>query len=665
MQYTLYVDESGDFGHGNKDGEDWVVGGVLCPSEPSIAEKKIGNRLNPIPSQYGLEGRNQLHRTELNQRANSHSSEWDFEQIGNLTRSLFMAVLDAAPNSQFVAVRNPSQRGLDDAEETYRLMVIDLIAVADSILPADESIDRLNIRAATRTGEEGQMTTETQLGARLEKLVGTIEVDLASRGLIGLLSEDDLILQQQNTSWLLTVADFWCNSVYNLDRPESGAAVNAILDQGAGRIFTTWTDDVRVRRALVAERDGNYGLALYRWSILIISSSDDHNQLEVMTRLCHQIITSAQRSPRPTFEQIIEMLWCQFGEEERYSDLLAALRGLENALETAADEANNLTCSVGAVLFRFRNMIHLAANRDGLTEIALKIADQQKEAASQIGYDPDNFSLILDSQLLHIHSLHHALDFDTGLREAEKHRDQVQMYGDLWDLLDENELNFEGSRMNLKSEMTWVESKVYSADPDDSLSEVLTRIEALKDISMAEYDRSRLLNHSILARLRRGWWAGALDESLNALSESGDQYTLAYAARAAATSVLISKVDHRHRTEEIHGIVQERLYGDQTGAFYGLAHRDLSLIEHVLNEDNPAARTALRQGRKALTWSPQSSRTLIRDWVSWTFDLTGRFLSKENEMQIEIPSAFRDTLLDVSVLKGRDGLLRARRVSPY
>ena len=670
MEYTLFVDESGHFGHDDTPSEDWVVGGVLFPSAPTTAEKSAGNRLNPIPSQYGLDGRGDLHRTELNKRALSSSSAWDFQRIGALTQSLFGAVRKASKEAQFVAVRNPSQRRLSDPEETYRLMLVDLIALADSVLPPDEAIDRLHLCVASRTNREGRMTTRTELGERLRSVVGAVEVDLASRGAAGLLRQENVGLRQQTNSWLLTVSDFWCNAVYNQDRPESKQVVDTLLNQGGGRVFTSWSDDVRVRRALVAERDGNYGLALYRWASLGLEANDTTPRTDALNRLCRQL-ASTPRSPRPTFEQAIEMIWRRFGKKERYGAVLTALRSLEEAVESVADDLP----SADALLFRLRNMRHLAANRDGRTETALSIGETQKGAASHIGYDPENFSLILNSQLHRIHTLHHALDFDAGLNESQKHRDRVQTYGTLWDLLEEDrgdpehddearKGSFEASRMSLKAEMTWIESRIRAAAPDASLDEVLTRIEDLKDLPMADYDRSRLLNYSILARLKRGWWAGVLDESRHALSQSTDQYTLAHAARAAATSTLVDATSHQKNVQAIVEAVREHM-GKIQGVFPGLTRRDVALLTSLLDDDPSAARTALREGRTALTWSPSDHTTPIRQWVSWTFELTGQFLSKGGDMDVEVPASFQDTLLDVNRLYGREGLVSARRVGPY
>jgi hypothetical protein len=661
MDYTLFIDESGHFGRDEDESEDWIVGGVLCPTDPETAEKTIGNGLNPIPSEYGLSGRNDLHRTDLNRRALSGDADWDFERIGALTRALFGRVLEASPDAQFLAVRNPSQRGLSDPEETYRLMVLDLIALADSVLPPAAPVDHLRVCAATRTdAATGRMTTRAELAERLPGIVRALEVDLASRGLMDLLSEKDLLLRPQPESWLLTVADFWCNAVYNREQPESGAVVDALLDHGTGRVFTTWSDDPRVRRALVAERDGNYGLALFRWSALP-SSTEDSTRAGALERLCDQI-TSRPRSSRPTFEQAIEMLWRRFGKKERYGRFIDALRQIETAVTSVAE---NLP-SAEALLFRIRNMIHLAANRDGRTDIASTVGATQKETAAQIGYDPEHVSLILDAQLHRIHTLHHNLDFAAGLEEAEMHRERVQEYGALWDLLgDDREHSFEASRMNLKAEMTWMESRIWAARPDDALDDVLTQIEDLKALSMAAYDRSRLLNYSILGRLKRGWWDGALTESMRALEHSTDQYAVAHAARAAATAVLHDDAAHGPRAETIYDRVRETLPGDRMGAFPALARRDRALLAYILHEDAQTARSSLERGRDALTWSPGDRVTPIRRWVSWTFDLTGQFVSEGDDMQAEVPSEFHGVLPDTDVLRGSEGLLFARRVSPY
>lgn len=663
MQYTLFVDESGDFGH-EGESRDWVVGGLLCPMNAQTAESKIGNRLNPIPSQYGLDGREELHRTELNDRVLSGSTDWTFDRVRDLTQSLFRAVHDVSPKARFLAVHRPSRRGLDDPEKTYRLMLLDLIGLADAVLPADRPVERLQLCIATRTQRGERMTGEKDLVQTFQNIEGAVEVDLASRGLLGLLDEEDRTLRPQRDSWLLTVADFWCNAVYNKNRPQSRKIVEGIEASGTGRIFKSGSGSVLVRRALVAERDGNYGLALYRWAVLTPSTVTEARQTEAMQRLCSQIIRITTRSPRPAIEMVIEMLWSHLGESERYADFIGSIRRVGSALASALQESESAV-SENALLFRLRNMAHLAANRGGLLETASSLAEKQKNAESLLVHDPASFSLVLDSQIFRVNTLLQSLDHREALDEAQQHRERVQKYGAAWSLLDEaeEESSFRSSRTSLKADITWIRSTVLAAEPGAALDSVLELIERLRDLPMADYDRSRLLNHSITARLKKGWWQGALEEAQQALSPPVDVYGVAHAARAAATCALVDSEAHEAHASRLQDSISDHLI-ERPGVFPAVAWRDTALLQQVLKEDASAGRQALRKSRSCLSWSTGDATTKIRQWVAWTLDLTGAYLSQGAEMQREVPENLRP-FVGRDLLQGKAGLLRARRISPY
>ena len=663
MDYTLFVDESGHFGYGDNRREDWIVGGVLCPMARKDAEKQIGNRLNPVPSQYGLGGRGDMHRTELNRKAQSHDSDWTFGRISDLTGTLFKTVQSVAKDTQFLAVHNPQQQGVQDPEDTYRMMLLDLIGLADAALPTDQTLDSLQLCIATRTSrEQGRMSTRHDLEAVLERIQDAVEVDLASRGLLGVL-DDDLYLQQQTRSWMLTVADFWCNTVYNMHHEHPKALVDDLVASNRARIFTTSTStDRRIRRAHVAERDGSYGLALYRWAALDLTGGARTLQNRAMERLC-QHVTAAARSPRPAFETVIEMLWQEFGESERYDPFIGSLKRVQQAVQQVAGEPPS--AQLEAILFRIRSMIHLAKNRDGQTDQAREVGMVQKEAERQLVQDPANFALVLDSQLNRIHTLQHTLDHQAAFEVAKTHRDRVQMYGELWDLYeDQDSASFTSSRMYLKATMTWIITGVHAAPVDGVLDEVLTAVENLKATELAGYDRSRLLNYSILARLKREWFEGALEESMQALDESegANVYAGAHAARAAATALLADPTQHREAVQAIYDTIQGWMPDEPTGTFWGLMARDLALVELLLNGDKRAARTVLKTGRAALTWD--RGDTMIRQWIDWTFDLAGRFIGKRSKLHVDVPDAFRE-VLGANTVDGRLGLMHVRRMSLY
>jgi len=61
MNYTIFVDESGDFEHSPR----WIVSGVLCKGDPENAEKAIKGALYNVLKKYKLSSCKDLHLTEL------------------------------------------------------------------------------------------------------------------------------------------------------------------------------------------------------------------------------------------------------------------------------------------------------------------------------------------------------------------------------------------------------------------------------------------------------------------------------------------------------------------------------------------------------------------------------------------------------------------------
>lgn len=663
MRYSLFVDESGNF-EDKKKGGDWIVGGMLCPSDIGTAEKRHGNRLNPIPSRYGLDP-SELHRTELNNKALSPNSKWCFERISSITESLLDSVTNNEPEAIPLAVVNQGHRGLEDREQTYRMVLLDLIALADSVIPPDEPVEALELRVASRTKDGVRLTDEDEIQETLDRVLDAMEVDLASRGLMGLIDRDNVDICKQSESWLLTVADFWCNSVYNRDHAESGNIVETVLENVQGRLFHTGIRDHRVRRAQVAERNGNFGLALYRWAVLNLEGHLADHQSEAIGRLCRQVLSSGSRRPKATTNSVIEMLWRHYKRKKNYSGFLDSLKKVENALEGMVE---NISPKCASILFRIRNMMHLAANRCGLTEVAKSIGQSQRTNRSEIVHHPENFSLLLRSQINQINTLQHCLRYSEAEELSENHLERVKMYGELWDLYDEevSSEEFRTSEMSLRANMTWIKSRVSAAEPDSPLPRVYERLEDLSSFQLNSENRGRLRNYSIATHLRAGWYEKALSRAIEGLKGyPNDIFAQSHAARAAATAFLEDPQAYRHQSQEILDTLQGSVERGAEGVPVGLALRDIALLEKTLNDDLRAARESLQEGRKTLTWDHFSEATTIREWVEWTLDLTGQFLSNGKDLSVPVDNQFRELLRGRQTIESLEDLIYARRVSPY
>ncbi len=208
MKYSLFIDESGDFHHS----KEWIVSGILCAYEKDVAEKYLQKTLGHLPQRVNISSHKKMHLTELRQER-GHDAAVD------IASSIFSALHDSQYKWNLVVARNQTKFGLSDPERTYRLMLLDLIALAESTIPENVKLSGFDIIIATRTNDAGErMTTLVDLNNDvIARMTDSIEAGIASRGLIDFLDSKGLEVTtlQANKSWGLIVADFICNISYN------------------------------------------------------------------------------------------------------------------------------------------------------------------------------------------------------------------------------------------------------------------------------------------------------------------------------------------------------------------------------------------------------------------------------------------------------------------
>jgi hypothetical protein len=151
-------------------------------------------------------------------------------------------MLDAAESSGAVAamlaVENDRGEGLQQAERTYRLMLLDLVALADTALPDGWGDERLDVIVARRQKEgEAMSTRDDLLAAVVEQVQDAVESGLAARGLLGRLDARHLRIWKASESAGLVIADFVANLAYNRDRAESARLVDALIAADRLRLF--------------------------------------------------------------------------------------------------------------------------------------------------------------------------------------------------------------------------------------------------------------------------------------------------------------------------------------------------------------------------------------------------------------------------------------------
>lgn len=198
---TLFVDESGDFAESPR----WIVSGVLFMGKPAAVEKRLGAALESVLRRYRIGGVANLHLTALRQQQSHREA---IEIAG--------AVLDAARGcgvlTGMLVVENARGEGLRDSERTYRLMLLDLLALADTMLPDDRDEAPLQIIVARRQRAGTAMSTREDLLADVvERIEDAVETGLAARGLLTRVDARHLRIWPAAESAGLAVADFIAN----------------------------------------------------------------------------------------------------------------------------------------------------------------------------------------------------------------------------------------------------------------------------------------------------------------------------------------------------------------------------------------------------------------------------------------------------------------------
>ena len=203
MKYTLYIDESGDF---ETQRGQWVLSGVLFSDTYENCEKHLINKLSSVPKQLGCESIKDFHLTEFRQH-HGHKTAVAMAET-------FLDKLNTLPfDYHFLATINYTKSSLSEREKTYRLMVADLLALCETVIPENDIIENLDLVIATRTIDGERQTWESDVDKDiLQSLPKALEVDLATKGMVELIGNHIQVkLLQANKFWGLVCADFIAN----------------------------------------------------------------------------------------------------------------------------------------------------------------------------------------------------------------------------------------------------------------------------------------------------------------------------------------------------------------------------------------------------------------------------------------------------------------------
>lgn len=619
MKYTLFIDESGDF----EKREQWVVGGVLCRANAQRSRLQIRKALQHLPAKFDLRSSQDLHLTDLRK-------DLGHEKAVEVASSAFGSIASSELDTHLVAAVNKSVEGLREPERTYRLMVLDLIALSATALTGD--VKSFEVVIATRTKDGERMTTRSEIGEDvIAPLRDALEVDLVSRGLTGSIRMGDVHMKGYNESWGLIPADFISNLVFNREHSESKELVNALKSEGRLRVFTSFAEHEQ-RRALVAERDGNVALALKRWAIMEASNGEaQRRRSEALQRLCRRLLHSGTEGPRATLEAFIEAVW-RNGQRrhEAYSHVVRALQ------ETAEEKL----FVAEALIFRLRDLMHLLANRSADLSEAKRLSEIQKRHAGDLALRPRYFHLALKSKIHTITSRELELDVEGSYLMAKEHYQAVDEYRSAWELLEEapslieESSSFQSSRIYIKAAMTRLRASIRSTNPEHH-EEALAIIDEIEPHVRDVDDQHRLNNYKILTLLRLKKTTAALSVGRDQLTAGSDpaeelpDEDFYHAGRAAAEAALRGERSDKEKIKDVFEQLRETSSENETGHPNDLIWRELGLIEYELNGQEGEALRCFGRSVQALEEFDSSVPAI--DWRHFLLGQHKKYVEGEAE----------------------------------
>ena len=660
MNYTLYIDESGDF---ETQRGQWVLSGVLFADTYENCEKLLINKLSSVPRQLGCESIKDFHLTEFRQH-HGHKTAVAMAET-------FLDKLNTLPfDYHFLATINYTKTSLSEREKTYRLMVADLLALCETVIPENDIIEHLDLVIATRTIDGERQTWESDVNKDiLQSLPKALEVDLATKGMVELIGNHIQVkLQQANKSWGLVCADFIANLTYNNRNQNEKELFDTLRKQNKYSLFESF-GGYEVRRAHIAERDKDYVLALYRWLVLSLKKKDRDTAHKATQRLFKKVFAQRGTSGhRTAFEALLERLWRNYNSPHLYQELSSILSFLEDGLEIFFSESQNMQ---NAIIFRIRNFTMMLENHIGNAKRLNTLVEKQNGNIEQLASSPEYFNMILDFKTNEIETKINNLELEKGYALSKKYTEMIKNYKECWKLLTEqDELNlFDSSRVNIKSEMILIRSEVLSSGIahqrlTDNIDE---RVNDISKLISHPLDISRLNNYKIMYLLRQKKYEEVLKFSLSIFplieTELLNDFDLLWFMKVLNDSILAGKVTKFKKYIAIVDFQFSQLSSEAKGHPIDLLWRELSLFEYTAKKDKKSALKNIRNSKSTFTLGDSA----ISYWLKTLIDIHDDYFLDKVKSEKEYFDSYEnnelieamDNLDDMSLLE------KVRYVSPY
>lgn len=590
MKYTLFIDESGDF-EGQRG--QWLISGFLCNADYAESSQALDKVLNKLPDKLGIKSISDFHLTEFRE---------NFGHVEALNKAcvLFETLKKLPFDYHFITTINESKIKITNPEKTYRIMIFDLLSLLESVLPEDETIEKLDIVIATRTINGVRTTSISDIEDEvIRQLPQALEVDLATKGLVDIIGNKiNIQLGSAYKLWGLITADFLANITYNNKFDNSFKFLESLKKEGLYTGFKTFSNN-KERRAFVAERDRDYSLAFVRW-LLILENESTESAINGVNRTFILLLTKlGAAGAKTSFEAVLDRLWRLCKPKSEYDRFIKLLSSLKTIITEVNDKRiKNLE------VFTYRTNVFLlkVINHTGNTKLAFELLEQQNNLVVQVINNPDNLSLIMDGLLVESEVFYNDLDFEQAYQRSKKSYEIAENYSSLSAIILNNEDSFDSAQsvIFLKAKMNYLRHAIRKIENHEKLSKLLIELDELKQFLQAgDLSRFRLMKVQVLLKLEK------FDEAINVTSklfkqeipEHNNFDKLAYikAVNGSLTSGL-------EITNEIHSIVEGLTVEYDSKAYHPveLFFRELAIF-YYLNNNIKLAKKLIQKSGNAIT----------------------------------------------------------------
>jgi len=637
VNFTLYVDESGDF---ETQRGQWVLSGVLFAAGFGECEQQLNNKLSTLPQELtcfkdfcGL-----VKSPKIRTMRDFHLTEFRREFGHDVAVEMASKTINKLKNLPFefhclVAI-NHSKSTLSNREKTYRVMLSDLLALCETVIDEDNSISNLDLVVASRTINGKLQTSISNINKEIIKsLPVALEVDLVTKGMVDLIGKHlNVRMDYANNSWGLICADFLANLNYHYKKKDEKVLLDELAKRGLYSLFESF-GSYELRRANIAERDNEFVLSIVRWVHISYKGFETEKANKAIQRLFKKIFNNRGTSGSSIdFEAILDRLWRQNNQFHQYYRLINMLTLFETELVKYID---NSKFSVGDIyLFRLRNLMLIVNNHLGNTAEGLKISKLQQLFIPTLSSNPENFQTILNFKISEIEVHVNSLDFKKSLDLANSYCTLISNYKEIWQLLlDESEIYaFDDSRVSIKSQMTLFRCNILFCGfrghciDEDLESNFITLNSRLTN----NFDKSRYRNYKIMFLLKQMLPKSAVEYALEEylLNESNffNSFDLFWLIRAANDALLVNVDIDIQSIRKIINIQLQYVDINKNGHPIDLVLRELALFESQMSNKSIALKY-IKKSRKRFNLENSE----IAQWLKALIDIHEDYIMGKEE----------------------------------